>query len=82
MEFPITRGNAQLPTHVWNQTSGGSTISQHTYALDNVGTRTAVNETLAQVGGGTNTNNVTYGYDKLYRLTSDGTTASYPENVA
>ncbi|HEV8636090.1 MAG TPA: RHS repeat-associated core domain-containing protein, partial [Chloroflexota bacterium] len=50
-----------------------NTLTQHTYTLDAVGNRTAVNETLAQVGGGTTTNNVTYSYDKLYRLTGDGT---------
>jgi YD repeat-containing protein len=76
----ISEDNAQRTTQVWNQQSGGATISQHSYTLDGVGNRTAVNETLAQVGGGTTTNNVTYGYDRLYRLTSDGSTASSPEN--
>jgi hypothetical protein len=38
-----------------------------------MGNRTQVTETLAQVGGGTTTNNVTYTYDRLYRLKGDGT---------
>ncbi len=64
--------NAARLTQVLNH-SGASTISQHAYTLDNVGNRTQVSETLAQVGGGSATNNITYSYDKLYRLTGDGT---------
>ncbi len=71
----VSEDNAQRLTQMWNQTSTEATISQHTYTLDSVRTRTAVNETLAQVGGGTNTNNVTYGFDKLYRLAADGSTS-------
>jgi RHS repeat-associated protein len=57
---------------VLNQ-QGANTLSQHAYTLDAVGNRTAVAETLAQVGGGTATNNVAYSYDRLHRLTGDGT---------
>ena len=53
--------------------NGSRTVSQHAYTLDNVGNRTHLRETPAQVGGDTATSNITYGYDQLYRLTGDGT---------
>jgi RHS repeat-associated protein len=64
--------NARRLTQVLNQ-QGASTLSRHAYTLDAVGNRTQVTETLAQVGGGTTTPTTTYAYDKLYRLTGDGT---------
>jgi YD repeat-containing protein len=64
--------NAQRLTPVLNQ-NGASIISQHSYTLDSVGNRTVLAEALAQVGGGTTTNNFSYSYDRLYRLTGDGT---------
>jgi YD repeat-containing protein len=56
--------NAQRLTQVLNQ-QGTNVISQHTYTLDSVGNRTALAETLAQVGGGSTNNNISYGYDRL-----------------
>jgi len=62
--------DARRLTQVSNQL-GTSIISQHTYTLDVAGNRTALNETLAQVGsGGPVQQSLSYGYDKLYRLTS------------
>jgi hypothetical protein len=58
---------------VWNR-QGSTTISQHTYTLDNAGNRTQLAEQLAQIGGGTTSSTATYGYDHLYRLTSDSST--------
>ena len=65
--------NAQRATEVLNR-NGTNVIDQHSYTLDNVGNRTALSETLAQISGGPITNNVTYTYDSLYRLTGAGTT--------
>ena len=67
-----TFDNAERLTRVLNA-NGATTISQHAYTLDNVGNRTQVQETLAQVGGGTTNNTIAYSYDQLYRLTGDGT---------
>lgn len=67
-----TYDNAQRLGQVLNQ-HGTSTLSQHTYTLDNASNRTQVAEVLAQVGGGTLTPSTTYSHDKLYRLLGDGT---------
>jgi RHS repeat-associated protein len=65
--------NARRLTQVHNQ-AASATVTLHTYTLDAAGTRTAVAESLAPVGGGSLTgNSVTYSYDKLYRLLGDGT---------
>ncbi len=69
-----TEDNAQRLTQVWNKQGTGTTIGQHTYTLDNVGTRTQVAESLAQVGCSPLTVNTAYRYDTLYRLMGDGTT--------
>src|SRR5207244_11779215 len=54
--------------------AGRAALSQHRYpAGAAVGNRLQASETVAQVGGGTTTPSTTYGYDKLYRLTGDGT---------
>lgn len=54
--------NAQRLSQVLNQ-NGVSAISQHSYTLDSVGNRTALAEVLAQVGGETTNNNMSYSYD-------------------
>jgi RHS repeat-associated protein len=63
--------NARRLTDLWNK-QGAATLSRHTYTLDAVGNRTQLNESLAQVGGSQITPSVAYGYDRLYRLTSEG----------
>jgi YD repeat-containing protein len=74
--------NAQRLKQVLNQTATPtSTISQHTYTLDAVGNRTQLAETLAQVGGGTFSPTNTYGYDRLYRLTSATQTGGPPTTL-
>src|SRR5579884_2184955 len=69
----ICYDNALRLTQVLNQL-GSATISQHSYpSLDGVGNRLQVNELVpAALGtpGQTTPVNTSYGYDKLYRLTS------------
>jgi RHS repeat-associated protein len=64
--------NADRLTAVLNQ-AGSTTLSSHSYTLDNVGNRTQAVEVLGQVGGGTTNLTTNYTYDSLYRLLSDGT---------
>lgn len=68
--------NALRLTQVSNQ-SGSTPLDQHSYTLDNVGNRTALSENLDRLGVGPFTNNLTYGYDHLSRLTS--ATESIPQ---
>jgi RHS repeat-associated protein len=59
---------------VQNKQSSGNTIDSHTYALDQVGNRKQLDETLAVPGfGGLAQTRTTYGYDNLYRLKSADT---------
>ena len=68
-----TYDNARRLTQVLNQL-GSSTISQDTYTLDAAGNRTQMAEALGQLPLlWPATFNLTYSYDHLYRLTSDGT---------
>src|SRR5581483_6882434 len=71
-----TYDNARRLTEVWNK-NGANTLDKHTYTLDAVGNRTQNVEVIAPYGGGgAATTTIAYGYDKLYRLTSDGTTGA------
>jgi YD repeat-containing protein len=67
--------HARRLTQVHHQ-QGATTISQHRYTLDATGTRTQVDEVLAQVGGSPTNPTSAYGHDRPYRLTSDGVTGA------
>ena len=73
--------NARRLTEIWHQQSG-TTIGKHTYTVNAIGNRTQLDEVLAQVGGGSVSQTLTYGYDQLSRLTTattpnDTTTYTY-----
>ena len=51
--------------------AGGTTLASYSYTLDNAGNRTGVTETQLLPNGTTDTRTVAYGYDNLYRLTSE-----------
>jgi RHS repeat-associated protein len=79
-----TYDNVGRLTDVWNR-AGVNTISRHTYTVDNVGNRTRVEEVMPQNGAPkppspTRMLTTNYGYDRLYRLTSESSadvTATY-----
>jgi YD repeat-containing protein len=70
-----TYDQARRLTQVHHQ-QGATTLSQHRYTLDAAGTRTQVDEVLAQVGGSPTNLTIAYGHDRLARLMSDGVTGA------